>query len=82
LVALVISHLENVESHIAFVLVALVTLVALVARWVAGMVHSLRITLKVLLALMAEEVQVYSLLVKPESNTGATFGTGYSHFRA
>jgi hypothetical protein len=25
---------------------------------------------------------VYSLLVKPESNTGATFGTGYSHFRA
>ncbi len=78
---LVFSHLEYVESHVAFVLVALVTLVALVAGRVAGMVHPLRIALKVLLALVAEEVQVYSLLVKPESVTGATLGTGYPHFR-
>jgi hypothetical protein len=75
-----LSHLEYVKSHVAFVLVTLVTLVALVAGWVAGMVHPLRITLEVLLALVAEEVQVYSLLVKPESNSGATLGTGYSQF--
>jgi len=60
-------YLENVKSHVAFVLVALVTLVTLVAGRVTDMIHPFCPILEIFLALVAEQAQVNSLLVKPLS---------------
>ena len=57
-------HLEHMQPHVALVLVVLITLVALITCWVAGMRTALLVAIKVLLTLVAKEVEMKSLLVE------------------
>ena len=66
------------EPHVALVLVVFVALVALVARRLAHMIRALGHALEILFALVAEQMQVDSLLVKPDVLKGLSIQNYYN----